>query len=177
MSHLSNVPNQEQGFFQPGVKPTAPNQQPHGPLPHDKHDIGKKTSPNDYAPDFHLETHPPGTAPASSSYHPNPIDHPGEQAMNPNVERSHGKERTSTRAGDTLTGATSKDVHQRAGHPGQGQSSAELRHDGQHHNKNPGHGIEGAMKGVHDDFGTRTEQFLAKKPTASGTDHASGSRP
>lgn len=39
MSHLDNVhdnPANEQGFFKPGVKPTGPNQQPHGPLSQDK---------------------------------------------------------------------------------------------------------------------------------------------
>ncbi|KAH8115937.1 hypothetical protein DFH11DRAFT_1876519 [Phellopilus nigrolimitatus] len=34
-------------------------------------------------------------------------------------------------AEDTLTGATSGDVYDGLGHPGQGQTSAELRHDGQ----------------------------------------------
>ncbi|KAL4915899.1 hypothetical protein BDW62DRAFT_117306 [Aspergillus aurantiobrunneus] len=177
MSHLSNVPDDQQGFFKPGVQPTGQNQQPHGPFPQDKHSVGTKASPADYVPEFNLETHPPGTAPASSSYQPNPIDHPGEQALNPNVQRSHGKESVRTTAEQTLTGATSKDVHQRAGHPGSGQSSAELHHDGQHSNKNPGRGIEGAMKGVHDDFTTRTEQNLTKKPTVAGGSHAAGSLP
>jgi hypothetical protein len=39
MSYLDNVhdnPANEQGFFKPGVQPTGPNQQPHGPLSHDK---------------------------------------------------------------------------------------------------------------------------------------------
>ncbi|TBU31352.1 hypothetical protein BD309DRAFT_541749 [Dichomitus squalens] len=40
-----------------------------------------------------------------------------------------------TSAGDTLTGATSADVHQGLGHPGQGQTSAELHHDGKAHRK------------------------------------------
>ncbi|KAL4795458.1 hypothetical protein BDV19DRAFT_171374 [Aspergillus venezuelensis] len=174
MSHLSNPPNNQQGFFQPGVKGTGPNQQPHGPLVQDKHDIGVKASPGDRVPESHLQTFPPGTAPASSSYQPNPIDHTGEQAMNPNVDRMHGKESVRTTAESTLPGATSKDVHQRAGHPGTGQTSAELRHDGQSHRKNPGGGIEGAVKGVNDQFGSRTEQILeSQKPTAAGGSHGS----
>lgn len=70
-----------------------------------------KASPADYAPEFRAETHPPGTAPASSSYQPYPIDHTGEQAMNPNVLRGHGKEGVRTTAESTLMGATSKDVN------------------------------------------------------------------
>ena len=38
-------------------------------------------------------------------------------------------------AGDTLTGATSADVHGGLGHPGSGMSSAEVRHDGKSHRK------------------------------------------
>lgn len=79
-----------------------------------------KASPADYAREFHAETYPPGTAPASSSYQPYPIDHTGEQAMNPNVLRSHGKEGVRTAAESTLMGATSKDVNKRAGHPSTG---------------------------------------------------------
>lgn len=127
MSHLDNVhdnPANEQGFFKPGVQPTGPNQQPHGPLSHDKHAIGVKASPADYAPEFHAETHPPGTAPASSSYQPNPIDHTGEQAMNPNVLRGHGKENVRTTAESTLMGATSKDVNKRADYSNAGHPSA-----------------------------------------------------
>ncbi|KAL2827608.1 hypothetical protein BDW59DRAFT_56306 [Aspergillus cavernicola] len=45
-------------------------------------------------------------------------------------------------------GATSQDVHKGLGHPGSGQSSAEQHHDGQHKNKNPGRGLDGAMKGT-----------------------------
>ncbi|KAL4879431.1 hypothetical protein BJY04DRAFT_193982 [Aspergillus karnatakaensis] len=177
MSHLSNVPNQQQGFFQPGVKPTGPNQQPHGPLEAGKHKPGTKASPADYAPEFHLETHPPGTAPAGSSYHPNAIDHTGEQALNPNVERAHGKESVKTTAEQTLMGATSQDVHRGIGKPASGQTTSELRYGGEHANKNPGRGLEGAVTGVNDEFGSRTEQILSKKPTAAQGSHAEGSRP
>ena len=47
-----------------------------------------------------------------------------------------------TSAGDTLTGATSADVHQGLGHPGQGQTSAELHHDGKSHRKRQMRGTE-----------------------------------
>lgn len=53
-------------------------------------------------------------------------------------------EAQSTSAADTLGGASSADVHTGLGHPGAGQTSAELRHDGQAHRNNPGlGGIEG----------------------------------
>ena len=46
------------------------------------------------------------------------------------------------RVSDTLTGATSADVHSGLGHPGQGMSSKELRHDGQPGRKRHGQGTE-----------------------------------
>lgn len=54
----------------------------------------------------------------------------------------------SATASATLGGATSADVHTGLGHPGQGQSSAELRHDGMSHNKNPGSGLDGLASGA-----------------------------
>lgn len=52
-------------------------------------------------------------------------------------------------AQDTIGGASSKDVHQGLGQPIQGQSSAELHHDGQSHRKNPGQGgVEGLKTAV-----------------------------
>ena len=48
-----------------------------------------------------------------------------------------------TAAQDTLPGSTSADVHTGLGHPGAGQSSAEMRHDGQKGRKNPGQGLQG----------------------------------
>lgn len=67
--------------------------------------------------------------------------------MNPNVERMHGKEATKTTAADTLMGSTSQGVHQGFGHPGSGQTSVEMHHDGQHHRKNPGQGLNSSMPG------------------------------
>lgn len=40
-------------------------------------------------------------------------------------------------------GSTSRDVHTGLGHPGSGQTSSELRHDGQSHRKHGGGGLEG----------------------------------
>ncbi|KAI9372607.1 hypothetical protein BJX61DRAFT_434627 [Aspergillus egyptiacus] len=171
MSELSNVPNAKQGEFHPGVKPTGPNQQPHGPLSVDKHKPGTKASPADYAPTFKTETHPPGTAPASSSYQPNPVDHSGSQALNPNVERSHGKEAVRTTAEQTLMGATSQDVHKGMGAPASGQTSTELHHDGQHGRKNPGGSYEGGDMNIPEQFNTRTDQKLSQKPTAAQGSH------
>ncbi|KAL2869260.1 uncharacterized protein BJX67DRAFT_379288 [Aspergillus lucknowensis] len=177
MSHLSNVPDQQEGAFKPGVQPTGPNTQPHGSLTQDKHAPGIKASPYDYKPEFQMETRPPGTAPASSSYRPHPVDHPGEQALNPNVERSHGKESVKTTAEQTLMGTTSQDVHAGLGQPISGQTRTEQRHDGQHTNKNPGRGLEGALKGAPGEFGTWTDQMLSQKPTAADGCRAERSRP
>ncbi|THH04346.1 hypothetical protein EW145_g5579 [Phellinidium pouzarii] len=47
-----------------------------------------------------------------------------------------------TTASDTLTGATSADVHDGYGHPGQGQTSAELHHDGQKGRKKQEVGVD-----------------------------------
>ncbi|KAE8355973.1 hypothetical protein BDV28DRAFT_145619 [Aspergillus coremiiformis] len=93
--------NPKQGFH-----PTAGNSQP---LTEKGHQPGRKVSPKDYAPEFHAQTYPPGTAPASNSYTPNTPYETGSQAQNPNVERSHGKESVKTTAAQTLTGATSQD--------------------------------------------------------------------
>ena len=65
------------------------------------------------------------------------------QALNPDNDRRHGKESTKTAASDTLGGATSGDVHKGMGHPGQGMTSSELRHDGQHTGAKGKHGLVG----------------------------------
>lgn len=45
-------------------------------------------------------------------------------------------------ASDTLNGATSQDVHSGYGHPGQGQTSAQIHHDGVHsHRKRAEEGL------------------------------------
>ncbi|CAC9891737.1 unnamed protein product [Aureobasidium pullulans] len=52
------------------------------------------------------------------------------------------------KASDTIGGATSAQVHQGLGQPIQGQTSSELRHDGQSHRKNPGTGLDGLKSGA-----------------------------
>ena len=42
-----------------------------------------------------------------------------------------------------MPGSTSADVHTGLGHPGAGQTSTELRHDGEKGRKNPGASLEG----------------------------------
>jgi hypothetical protein len=43
----------------------------------------------------------------------------------------------------TIGSTTSADVHTGLGHPGSGQSSKEIRHDGEQGRKNPGKSLEG----------------------------------
>ncbi|KEF58899.1 uncharacterized protein A1O9_03742 [Exophiala aquamarina CBS 119918] len=108
------------------------------------HQIGQKVSPADHAPEFSAKTLPAGTAPKSATYQPNPVDETPGQANNPDVLRSHGKEGVQTDALSTLPGATSADVHKGLGHPGQGQTSNELRHEGAHTSTKQTSGLEGA---------------------------------
>lgn len=107
-----------------------------------QHKPGTKVNEDDNKPEFHLETHPPGSAPPQNTFEPQPND-VGSQALNPNVERGHGKESTKTTASQTMMGSTSQDVNTGFGVPMQGQTSTEVRHDGQHGRKNPGGGMEG----------------------------------
>lgn len=59
-------------------------------------------------------------------------------------------------AADTIAGATSGDVHTGLGHPGAGQTSKELRHDGMQTSKNPGKSLEGV--------GAATTEFKTVDP-------------
>jgi len=122
-------------------KPSKPRDEPletHG------HKPGTKASPADFAPEFSAQTLPAGTAPKSSTFQPNPVGEVPGQADNPAVDRSHGKEGVRTDALSTLGGATSADVHKGLGHPGQGQTSTEIRHEGHHTSKKHTAGFEGA---------------------------------
>ena len=103
---------------------------------------------NDAAPEFSAKTLPPGSAPADRTFAPNPISEVPGQADNASVERDHGKESTKTTASSTLTGATSGDVHTGLGHPGSGQTSSELRHDGEHTSTKHGGGLAGVGASV-----------------------------
>ncbi|OJJ45820.1 hypothetical protein ASPZODRAFT_68587 [Penicilliopsis zonata CBS 506.65] len=130
------VAHANQGEFKPSVHSTAPMEQ-------EGHQPGRKVAPADHRPEYRAETFPPGTAPASSSYQPNPVSDPGSQALNPLTDRAHGKEKVFTSAGLTLRGATSQDVHRGLGHPGSGMTNTEIRHDGQHGRKHQSHSLEG----------------------------------
>jgi hypothetical protein len=70
-------------------------------------------------PEFHAETHPPGTAPESRTFQPQPVNEIPSQAQNPDATAT-------TAASETLGGSTSADVHKGLGHPGSGQTSQEL---------------------------------------------------
>lgn len=84
----------------------------------------------DKALEFSAQTLPAGTAPADRTFKPNPTNDVPLTQSNPD-------------AGSTIQGSTSADVHTGLGHPGQGQTSAELRHDGSHTSKKQSAGLEG----------------------------------
>lgn len=106
-----------------------------------QHQPGRKVNEADHRPEFHAQSHPPGTAPASNSYTPDVYE--PNQANNPDVLRGHGKEDAYTAAGDTLRGATSGDVNTGFGKPLQGETRVEMRHDGEHGRKKNTTGLEG----------------------------------
>ncbi|CAK3806070.1 Hypothetical predicted protein [Lecanosticta acicola] len=137
-----NRPDGQSGQFQG----TAGNE----PAANNKHQPGKLVG-NDAVPEFSAQTLPPGSAPADRTFAPNTALE--DQSTAPPVERYmkdgvRDPESQSTSAADTLIGASSADVHTGLGHPGAGQTSAELRHDGQHHRKNPGSGLDGRLGGA-----------------------------
>lgn len=82
-------------------------------------------------PEFTAETLPAGTAPANRTFQPN-----NDADIPPPQSEQSGAE-------DTIGGATSGDVHTGLGHPGSGQTSAEMRNDGEKGRKNPGKSLEG----------------------------------
>merc|ERR1711963_917810 len=75
------------------------------PLMKSGHQPGKLVG-NDAAPEFNAQTLPAGSAPASSTYTPDP---------------DLNNQRMYQAASSTIGGATSADVHTGLGHPGQGQ--------------------------------------------------------
>jgi len=130
-----------QGEFTPS-KPRDEPIETHG------HKPGVKSSPADHAPEFSAQTLPAGTAPKSSTFTPNVQSEIPGQAYNENVERSHGKESVRTDPLSTLPGATSADVHMGLGHPGQGQTSTEVKHASKKHTAGlKGAGATGALEG------------------------------
>lgn len=103
---------------------------------------------NDNVPEYQAETLPPGTAPKENTFQPNPVSEVPPVA-NQMDDADISSEQAS--AADTVGGSTSADVHQGLGHPGQGQSSAEIRHDGQSKRNNPGASLQGV--------GASTQEF------------------
>ncbi|EFQ98869.1 hypothetical protein MGYG_01884 [Nannizzia gypsea CBS 118893] len=105
--------------------------------PHDehldgpKHKPGVKASPADHVPESHPQPVAVGTAPRGNLYQPKP-----------SAEDIGGNEE-GVPASSTLMGATSADVNKGMGKPMQGQTQTEIRHEGEHHRKNPGSGLEG----------------------------------
>ncbi|KAF1986912.1 hypothetical protein K402DRAFT_393533 [Aulographum hederae CBS 113979] len=116
------------------------------PLTTHGHKPGVQASEADRAPEFHAETLPPGSTPASRTFKPNPV---GEAPPTANYMKSSAVETDASgpSADATLNGATTADVHTGLGHPGQGQTSSELRHDGQHHREKRGTGLTGLASG------------------------------
>ncbi|KAF2259350.1 hypothetical protein CC78DRAFT_586083 [Lojkania enalia] len=96
------------------------------PLESSGHKPGVLASEKDRAPEFHAQTLPPGTAPSEATYEPNP---------------DLNNQRMYQAASTTIGGATTADVHTGLGHPGQDQTSAELRHDGQRGGSKQGTGV------------------------------------
>ncbi|UNI24070.1 hypothetical protein JDV02_009848 [Purpureocillium takamizusanense] len=95
-----------------------------------KYERGTKVG-KDHLPEFHAETHLPGTAPASRTFQPRPVNE---------TVPSGGGASVPTAASDTPPGATSAGVHRGLGHPGQGMTSQEL-HGGKR--SRDGAGLEG----------------------------------
>ena len=85
-----------------------------------------------------------GTAPASKTFAPNTQNEtvPG-QAANPLAVDPETEGQGATSAANAVPGATSADVHTGLGHPGSGQTSNELRHDGGKHRNADGAGLQG----------------------------------
>lgn len=72
---------------------------------------------NEAVPEFHAETHPPGTAPKEESFEPNPTT-----AATADSSLGAGADPLS------FPGATSKDVHAGMGMPIQGQADRDIHH-------------------------------------------------
>ncbi|KAH9924199.1 uncharacterized protein B0H18DRAFT_878149 [Fomitopsis serialis] len=104
-----------------GVPPLANGHSPHSPAP--AH--GRAPAPTDDASHTDPATHRIQTARTTG--------HPVALAPAPDSRTVVDPDPYAPRAtaADTLTGATSKDVNTHLGHPGSGQTSAELHHDGQ----------------------------------------------
>ncbi|KAL7948047.1 hypothetical protein V8C42DRAFT_273030 [Trichoderma barbatum] len=109
---MSEHPAHYSGEFHARVPPSEP-------MMKGGHQPGIKVG-NDRLPESHLETFPPGTAPAESSFRPNTTSEIPGQANNPEMDP---ESRT-----DPLDfpGATSKDVSNSLGRPMQGLEGREV---------------------------------------------------
>ncbi|KAK7706043.1 hypothetical protein SLS57_009824 [Botryosphaeria dothidea] len=105
---------------------------PSEPLEKGGHKPGVLASEADKAGEFNIETLPAGSAPSDRTFNPNNASEVPAQAAG-----------YTPSATESLGGATSGDVHTGLGHPGQGQTSVEQRHDGQHGRKKQGTGLVG----------------------------------
>lgn len=124
---------------------------------------------NEAVPEFTAKTLPPGSAPSDRTFKPNPANTipPTAEGDNDNSNNNQDPDAT-TSASDTLGGATSGDVYTGLGKPVQGQSSAELEHNGYPHRKRPETGLVGVAGGVHAtnhpvDEGVQPEQRALEK--------------
>ena len=127
-------------------------------------------SEKDKAPEFSAQTLPAGTAPPENTFKPNPIFETPGQADNEDTLQSDDKESTNTSALDTLGGVTSGDVHKGLGHPGSGQTSSELRNEGQSTSKRDRTGLDGMASGgsgMRDD-GSHASRALETDKAGSG---------
>ncbi|OCL14342.1 hypothetical protein AOQ84DRAFT_351555 [Glonium stellatum] len=122
---------------------------PSEPLQTKGHKPGVLASEKDRAPEFSAQTLPAGTAPASKTYQPD--------ADTTNASMYH-------RASDTLNGADSGSVNTGLGHPGQGQTSQELRHDGSKGGAKQAHGLVGVGATV----GTDSKVVNSRDPAFAG---------
>ncbi|KAK3078988.1 hypothetical protein LTS18_006042 [Coniosporium uncinatum] len=135
------------------------------------HKPGVLASESDRAPEFNAKTLPAGSAPADRTFKPNPTND-APPVANYMKDDKVEDDASQPSAQDTIGGATSADVHQGLGHPGQGQSSAELRHDGK-----STQGVGNAGRGGEDTVGTlvdkhdplHADQRALDKDEASGT--------
>ncbi|WPH03288.1 Hypothetical protein R9X50_00616500 [Acrodontium crateriforme] len=86
----------------------------------------------DAKPEFSAQTLPAGSAPSNRTFQP---------AADSDFAPLPG----GYKASESIGGATSGDVNVGLGRPMQGQTSNELRHDGERHRKNPGHGFDNKL--------------------------------
>ncbi|KAJ5199705.1 hypothetical protein N7491_009497 [Penicillium cf. griseofulvum] len=134
-SHADNAANPKQGAF----KPSDPSR---GPT-NTGYQLGRKVEGTDPHPEYHAQAFPPGAAPASNSYASNPVSAVPGQANDLNMAAVQENDGTYTSPADTLVGATSEGVNRGLGKPMQGETSNELRNNGQHGRKRDTPGLEG----------------------------------